>query len=122
MNNNHPAALETTQKMTLCNTFSLFTTRLSFHPPLSSAAMSRPPSLYFQSCVSLAFPVEPFSGLSCLPGRFDKHHTPTCLLFSINEINHEDRHHVPLSPVCPLAPEKRHRETQGDAMSGPVES
>lgn len=34
MNNNHPAALETTQKMTLCNTFSLFTTRLSFHPPL----------------------------------------------------------------------------------------
>lgn len=62
--------------------------------------------------VATPLPVVPFSGLLCLPGRSDKNHTPTCLLFSINEINHK-YHHYALAPACPQARDtKRVRESR----------
>lgn len=72
--------------------------------PLSLSSPTFVSSPFFHSLppVATPLPVVPFSGLLCWPGRSDKNHTPTCPLFTINEINHK-HHHYALAPGCPQA-------------------
>lgn len=75
----------------------------------------RSPIILYSLCVSLqSYPQD-------LPRRFDKRHTPTCLLFRINQINRKYRHRAPLSPICPQKSDTHtQRELHGDTSSGPA--